>query len=92
MPSRTIEENLPVALDAYAAERRNRMSRYCMLGYLAGKIRFEFTDEAHARRPRIAARMASEPALGFPQIAIVKGHDVFPGHVLTDAYREWVLG
>ena len=78
-------------LAAYADERRRRMSRYRMLGQLVGKIRFEFTNEAHARRQRIAARMASEPELAFPQIATSKGYEAVPDHVYTDEYREWVL-
>jgi hypothetical protein len=67
------------------------MSRYRLLGHLVGRIRFEFTDEAHARRQRIAARIAAEPDLSFPQIAQTKGLEAVPEHVFMDEYREWVL-
>jgi menaquinone-9 beta-reductase len=78
-------------LAAYVGERRRRMSRYRLLGHLVGRIRFEFADEAHARRQRIAARMATEPDLAFPMLAQTKGYEAVPEHVFTEEYREWVL-
>lgn len=95
---RLLSESLANGIDkasdgitAYADERRHRMSRYRLLGHLVAQIRFEFTDEAHARRQRIAARMASEPELAFPQVATLKGHEAVPDYVFTDAFRDWVL-
>jgi hypothetical protein len=67
------------------------MSRYRLLGHLVGRIRFEFAEEAHARRQRIAARMATEPDLAFPQVAASKGYGAVPEHVFTEEYREKVL-
>jgi len=83
--------NCADGLAAYVEERHHRMSWYRLLGHLVGRIRFEFTDEAHARRQRIAARIATEPDLAFPRFAQTKGLEAVPEHIFTDEYREWVL-
>ena len=83
--------NCADGLAAYVEERHHRMSRYRLLGHLVGRIRFEFTNEAHARRQRIAARMVTEPDLSFPHFAQLKGYEAVPRTVFTDEYRERAL-
>jgi hypothetical protein len=66
------------------------MSRHRLLGHLVGRISFEFAEEAHALRRRIATRVVTEPDLAFQQVAS-KGYEAVLEHVFTEGYRELVL-
>jgi hypothetical protein len=60
------------------------MSRHRPLGHLVGRIRFEFAEEAHARRQRIAARMVTERRRRVTRPFVLE-------RVFTEGYRELVL-
>ena len=71
------------ALQPYAAERAERMRRLRNIGRYVAKRDGEFTEEARARRGRVAMRL-QHPEFQATQQAVLLGPDILP----PEAYAE----
>lgn len=79
-----------VALEAYVAERTERMRRIRASCLLYGALFGSFGPEAAARRARVMQRVFAEELLG-PFLGNVVGHEVFAAELYTDEFRADLL-
>src|SRR6266481_6433866 len=77
----------PEAFADYASQRREQMRRLRFSTRLLAIYRMEFTDDARRRRLHGRARMASEPELALPFVAMQKGPFAVPSEVFSQ--RVW---
>ena len=73
-------------LSDYVAQRREQMRRLRFATRLLAIYRMEFTEDARRRRQRGRQRMATEPELALPFVAMQKG----PFAVSREAFSQRV--
>lgn len=71
------------ALQPYAEERAERMRRLRFAGELQSALHNEFGAEARARRVRAQVRMAADPSLSLPLMAVWAGPEIPPAEAFT---------
>jgi 2-polyprenyl-6-methoxyphenol hydroxylase-like FAD-dependent oxidoreductase len=81
----------PEIFSDYVSERREQMRRIRFSTRLLAIYRMEFTDEARLRRERGRARMAAEPELAMPFVALQKGPFAVAGAVFSQSLWDRLL-
>lgn len=76
----------------YVAQRREQMNRLRFATRLLAVYRMEFTEEARLRRKRGWERMAAEPALALPFVAMQKGPFGVPREAFSQRVWDRLLG
>jgi menaquinone-9 beta-reductase len=76
----------------YIAQRREQMNRLRFATRLLAIYRMEFTEEARLRRKRGWQRMAAEPELALPFVAMQKGPFAVPPRAFSQDVWERLLG
>lgn len=79
------------ALRPYAEERAERMRRLRFAGELQSALHNEFGEAARARRVRAQARMAADPTLSLPLLAVWLGPETPPAEAFTEQTRSRIL-
>jgi menaquinone-9 beta-reductase len=77
----------PEAFAAYASQRREQMRRLRFSTRLLSIYRMEFTDEARRRRLKGRERIAADPELMLPFVAMQKGPFAVPSEAFSE--RIW---
>jgi menaquinone-9 beta-reductase len=81
----------PAAFAPYASQRREQMRRLRFSARLLSAYRMEFTDEARQRRRRGRERMAADPELMLPFVAMQKGPFAVPSEAFSERIRDRLL-
>jgi menaquinone-9 beta-reductase len=76
----------------YVMQRREQMNRLRFATRLLAVFRMEFTEEARLRRSRGRERMAAEPELALPFVAMQKGPLAFPREAFSPRIWDRLLG
>jgi 2-polyprenyl-6-methoxyphenol hydroxylase-like FAD-dependent oxidoreductase len=76
----------------YAEERHERMRRLRFVGRLYSTLRAEFGDEARARRRRAAERVAADPSVMLPFVAMFKGPEALPREAFEQSAWDRFIG
>ena len=76
----------------YAEERHERMRRLRFVGRLYSTLRAEFGDEARARRRRAAERVAADPSVMLPFVAMFKGPEALPREAFEQPAWDRFIG
>ena len=76
----------------YVTKRREQMDRLRFATRLLAIFRMEFTEEARLRRRRGRERMAVEPELALPFVAMQKGPFAVPDAAFSQAVWDRLLG
>jgi 2-polyprenyl-6-methoxyphenol hydroxylase-like FAD-dependent oxidoreductase len=79
------------AFAPYAEERRERMRRLRAAALFMTDLNARFGPEAHARRARALERIAADPTIMAPLIAVYVGPDALEPAFFEDAHRERVF-
>ncbi len=82
----------PGALADYVWQRREQMNRLRFATRLMAIYRMEFTEEARLRRSRGRERMAADPELALPFVAMQKGPLAVPREAFSQRVWEALLG
>jgi 2-polyprenyl-6-methoxyphenol hydroxylase-like FAD-dependent oxidoreductase len=77
----------PEAFAPYASQRREQMRRLRFSTRLLSIYRMEFTEEARRRRLKGRERMAADPELMLPFVAMQKGPFAVPSEAFSE--RIW---
>ncbi len=80
------------AFSPYVEERRERMRRLRFAGRLVSALNAEFTEEARQRRLRAWGRIAADPTVALPMVAMWKGPHGLPAHVFGQEAWDRLLG
>ena len=80
------------AFSPYVEERRERMRRLRFAGRLVSALNAEFTEEARQRRLRAWGRIAADPTVALPMVAMWKGPHGLPAHVFGQEAWGRLLG
>jgi 2-polyprenyl-6-methoxyphenol hydroxylase-like FAD-dependent oxidoreductase len=82
----------PGALADYVWQRREQMNRLRFATRLMAIYRMEFTEDARLRRSRGRERMAADPELALPFVALQKGPLAVPREAFSQRIWEALLG
>ncbi|WP_281177164.1 NAD(P)/FAD-dependent oxidoreductase [Belnapia moabensis] len=80
------------AFAPYVEERRERMRRLRFAGRLVSALNAEFTEEARQRRLRAWGRIAADPTMALPMVAMWKGPHGLPPHIFEQGAWDRLLG
>jgi menaquinone-9 beta-reductase len=81
----------PEAFAPYASQRREQMRRLRFSTRLLSIYRMEFTDEARRRRLKGRERIAADPELMLPFVAMQKGPFAVPSEAFSERIRHRLL-
>jgi 2-polyprenyl-6-methoxyphenol hydroxylase-like FAD-dependent oxidoreductase len=82
----------PGTLADYVWQRREQMNRLRFATRLMAIYRMEFTEDARLRRKRGRERMAAEPELALPFVAMQKGPLAVPREAFSQRVWDALLG
>jgi 2-polyprenyl-6-methoxyphenol hydroxylase-like FAD-dependent oxidoreductase len=82
----------PGVLADYVWQRREQMNRLRFATRLMAIYRMEFTEDARLRRSRGRERMAADPELALPFVALQKGPLAVPREAFSQRVWEALLG
>jgi 2-polyprenyl-6-methoxyphenol hydroxylase-like FAD-dependent oxidoreductase len=82
----------PETFASYASHRREQLRRLRFSGRLLAIYRMEFTDEARLRRRKGRKRLAADPELTLPLLALQKGPFAVPSEAFSERIWNALLG